>query len=119
MIPSGHTAPREGCQCGIYGSHSYMDLATQYPEHTRFIVGVIAAEGQTIMGPRGLRTERARCVAYWTPDLIILKHIAARNLGADIWTPDIERMLADYHLPIRPEIGPGNYTDNNYKFWNG
>lgn len=60
-----HRSPHEGCDCGIYGSLSLGHLRTQYPEQTERFVAVIAAEGRTIIGSRGLRTERARVVAYW------------------------------------------------------
>jgi hypothetical protein len=61
---SGHQAPHEGCHCGIYGSLSYAGLLLQYPQ-ARHLVTVIAAEGTTIIGTRGLRTQFARVVAYW------------------------------------------------------
>lgn len=119
LVPSGHVAPFEGCQCGIYGSLSLDHLDRQYYEQTKFIVGVIAAEGQTLIGPRGLRTERARCVAYWTPDLGLFRNIAAKALGAEGWQSSLERMLADYHIPIHPESDSGAPYRNNYEFWNG
>jgi|SRR6185369_10946454 len=63
-----HDAPHDNCGCGIYGSLSYYGLLSQYPQ-ARHLVTVIAAEGQTIMGTRGLRTQFARVVAYWA-DLV-------------------------------------------------
>lgn len=59
-----HEAPCLECECGIYGSHSLQDLHAQY-SYAWYFVAVIAAEGKTIVGSRGLRTERARVVAYW------------------------------------------------------
>lgn len=59
-----HPAPDPECECGIYGSLSLKHLQRQY-EAARSLVAVIAAEGQTLIGSRGLRTERARVVAFW------------------------------------------------------
>lgn len=50
--------------CGIYGSLSYGDLVLQFPGPASGIIAVIAAEGDTIIGTRGLRTAYARVVAY-------------------------------------------------------
>lgn len=61
--PQKHEAPHLGCECGIYGSHSFYDLKRQYMSAHKF-VAVIAAEGRTVVGTRGLRTERARVIAY-------------------------------------------------------
>lgn len=65
-IHKDHTAPNEHCTCGIYGSLSYADLISNFRHYANFIVTVIAAEGITIIGDRGLRTQYARVVAYWT-----------------------------------------------------
>src|ERR1700758_3506082 len=61
-----HDAPHEDCRCGVYGSLNLENLRRQYHESLN-LVAVIAAEGETIIGTRGLRTEFARVVAYWTP----------------------------------------------------
>lgn len=60
-----HQAPDEQCGCGIYGSLSYADVLHQFREEARHLLAVIAAEGVTIIGTRGLRTQFARVVAYW------------------------------------------------------
>lgn len=57
------TVPELECTCGIYGSLSYRCLVGQYPEALK-LTAVMAAEGTTIIGTRGLRTQRARVVAY-------------------------------------------------------
>jgi hypothetical protein len=63
-----HQAPSEGCGCGIYATLTYEHLADQYPKETRRVVTVVAAEGQTIIGDKGFRTQYARVVAYWCDD---------------------------------------------------
>lgn len=60
-----HEAPNENCGCGVYGSLSYADVLGQYHDAAKHLVAVIAAEGKTIIGTRGLRTAFARVVAYW------------------------------------------------------
>jgi hypothetical protein len=60
-----HEAPDENCGCGVYGSLSYADVLGQYHDAAKHLVAVIAAEGKTIIGTRGLRTAFARVVAYW------------------------------------------------------
>jgi len=60
-----HQPPDERCGCGIYAALSYADVLHQYRQHARHIVAVVAAEGVTIIGTRGLRTQFARVVAYW------------------------------------------------------
>lgn len=62
-----HPAPQLDCCCGIYGSLSMGHLVRQY-RVAAYLTAVIAAEGRTIIGTHGLRTERARVVAYyWNP----------------------------------------------------
>ena len=68
-VPS-HEAPHEDCQCGIYAAHTLEHLVAQYPVQTGHIVAVIAAEGQTIIGDKGFRTQYARVVAYWCVDTL-------------------------------------------------
>jgi hypothetical protein len=66
---STHTAPAESCSCGIYGTQTLEHLRKQWPRETKEIVAVIAAEGDTIIGQKGMRTARARVVAYRCIDL--------------------------------------------------
>jgi hypothetical protein len=73
----GHQAPDEKCTCGIYASLSYADLIAQFHTEARTIVAVIAAEGITIIGSRGLRTQFARVVAYWVEPAKIFRQAAA------------------------------------------
>jgi hypothetical protein len=64
-----HVAPHESCRCGIYGCLSLEHLVFQYPVECRDIITVIAAEGKTYLGSKGLRTQYARVVAYWSTRL--------------------------------------------------
>lgn len=59
--------PSPDCTCGIYAAMTIDSLRAQYRWHASLIVAVIAPEGRTIIGPNGLRTKRARVVAYWVP----------------------------------------------------
>lgn len=57
--------PNEKCGCGIYATTTLDSLLSQYRTATQECVTVIAAEGTTIIGDRGMRTAAARIVAYW------------------------------------------------------
>lgn len=59
-----HEAPFMGCNCGVYGSLSYDSLRRQYHSNMGGLITVMAAEGRTIIGSRGLRTQYARIIAY-------------------------------------------------------
>ncbi|RAV17500.1 hypothetical protein DQP57_00300 [Mycobacterium colombiense] len=63
-----HEAPGEGCHCGIYATLSLECLNKQYGDSAQHVVAVVAAEGQTIIGTKGFRTQYARVVAYWCDD---------------------------------------------------
>jgi hypothetical protein len=60
---------------------------------------VIAAEGRTIIGTRGLRTERARVVAWWTPRLRATIICNVQFVGAKKYI-DVDDMCRDYGIPI-------------------
>lgn len=63
--PCGKDTPNERCQCGIYATTTLDSLLSQYRDSANQCVTVIAAEGTTIIGDRGMRTAAARIVAYW------------------------------------------------------
>jgi hypothetical protein len=97
-----HDAPHEGCSCGIYGSLSYADLIQQFRSNVKNIVAVIAAEGATIIGDRGLRTAFARVVAYWvTPDPIYRHVAAAQFKNAELYGSPLE-MAEAYGIALLP-----------------
>jgi hypothetical protein len=97
-----HAAPQEHCTCGIYASLSYADLLAQFRSYTRTLVAVIAAEGTTIIGSRGLRTQFARVVAYWVrPDEIIRQVAAHQFKDAEQYDTTFE-MVEAYGLRMLP-----------------
>lgn len=103
VLPTGkrHQAPYEDCKCGIYGSLSYADLIAQFSE-ARNIVAVIAVEGNTIIGTRGLRTQFARVVAYWVaPDPIWREVAASQFKDAEVFGDPLE-MVESYGLGLLP-----------------
>lgn len=91
-----HEAPGADCSCGIYATLSLEHLNRQYGDEAKNIVAVIAAEGQTIIGTRGFRTQYARVVAYWCDDKLAApaqrQFRDARRYG---YMPS---MLRDYQL---------------------
>lgn len=98
-----HLVPNEECSCGIYGSLSYADLLVQYRTEARSIVTVIAAEGRTIIGPRGLRTERAKVIAYWVaPDPVYRQVAEDQFKTASMFETPVD-LLDFYGLPALPK----------------
>lgn len=116
-IPSGHQAPHENCNCGVYGSLSLDHLERQYGQYANWVVGVIAAEGPTIIGPRGLRTSFARVVACWTLDVPTFHDIVTNSFGDVPRYDNQSDMLDHFHLPMRNNVN-SRYA-NNYEYWNG
>lgn len=122
--PTPHTSPDLNCSCGIYGSLSLDNLTAQY-DYARNLVTVIAAEGITIIGSRGLRTQYARVVAWWLSSdvkptmeeylnivcwdpykvdfgqVIVPKfqQICAASFGDAAQYDDLDSMLNDFGLP--------------------
>lgn len=100
VVP-GHVVPVEECRCGIYACLTVEKLREQYRIQAAHIIAVLAAEGRTILGPVGLRTARARIVAYWTPwfDRPVIN--AARHQFPDAaHYSHLNAMLEAYNLPI-------------------
>lgn len=98
-----HSAPHPGCTCGIYGCLSLEALARQYPVPTQRIVAVIAAEGSTILGSIGLRTQRARVVAFWGWDELVRAVARKQFVGAREYR-DMYPMLTTYQLPMHSSV---------------
>jgi hypothetical protein len=94
LLPK-HTSPDEGCTCGVYASLTLEHLYEQYPPYVENMVAVIAAEGQTIIGSKGFRTEVARVVAYWSP-VSGFQKIAARDFPDAQGYPQLTDMLNAY-----------------------
>ena len=99
----GHKAPDEECGCGIYGALSLSLLTASYPQASR-LVTVIAAEGKTVIGDLGLRTEASRVVAYWcSPDARVERHQCAKQfLGAKEFA-DLAMMVQTCGVRLEPE----------------
>lgn len=98
-----HETPHPQCQCGIYGSLSLDHLVSQYPHHAATLLGVIAAEGITILGSRGLRTQFARVVAYWSPPF---RDIVAKEFVDAECFDDLNKMLTTYQIPWESPTNP-------------
>lgn len=92
--------PGDNCMCGVYGTLTLEHLVGQYRSYARNCIGVIAAEGKTIIGDRGLRTAAARLVAYWCSPLYE-ENFAASAPDAKRFTK-IEDMLGEYDFPESP-----------------
>lgn len=137
-----HEAPGENCGCGVYGSLSYADVLGQYPTAAKHLVAVIAAEGKTIIGTRGLRTAFARVVAYWADPtspgrpapVLDFWGRRVRDVGRDTDQPTYREvaalqfrdaqsydcpleMVEEYRLALLPPAqSPRNYGSN---YWTG
>lgn len=91
-----HEAPHADCSCGIYATLDLANLMRQYSLDATNLTAVIAAEGKTIIGPVGLRTERARVVAYRTPHP--WEDLTTALPDAEYYA-NISQMLTAYGLP--------------------
>lgn len=109
MEPQTHRSPARGCECGVYGSLTVQNLFYQFPNCSKKLITVIAAEGRTVIGPKGLRTERARVVAYWTPKRAVLK-VCETELPEAMFYLDLSEMLKDYQFPAFDLSAPRRYT---------
>ena len=107
-----HPSPLLDCCCGIYGSLSLEVLVRQYPYETSNIVAVIAVEGETIIGSRGLRTEYARVVAWWSKWGKYRRQARNQFATADQYG-DIDSMLFRYGLPREMD----EPDDEKGKYW--
>ena len=114
----GHTPPADGCRCGVYGATSLCSLLEQYPRLAANIVAVIAAEGSTIIGNSGLRTQAARVVAYWcrpSRQLDKARAVLAEQCPSATPYDECGAMLAAYHLPVGlDEFGAKSWTGAVY-----
>lgn len=118
MIPSPcDDTPGEHCHCGLYGTVSLSPLIAQYGSHARRSIAVIAAEGPTRIGSRGLRTSAARIVAYWVHPRYDdhLKAYEATCPDATFYL-SLEAMLKHYDIEAEPAaldmLTMLNYTDD-------
>jgi hypothetical protein len=116
VLPRRHDPPDDRCGCGIYGSLSYADLLRQYHAEARTMVAVIAAEGTTIIGTRGLSTQYARVVAYWCdPDPIRRDCAATQFKDAQVYDcPD--DMITAYGLQLLPPASSSRRSGDTH-YW--
>lgn len=101
-----HQAPHEDCHCGIYAAHTLRTLKEQFAA-ARDIVAVVAAEGQTIIGSKGFRTQRARVVAYWCSESV--SATASTQFAQAQRYSTISSMLDDYGLDEGSSSPPEPY----------
>jgi len=90
------------------------NLVRQYPYETSNLIAVIAVEGQTIIGSRGLRTECARVVAWWSRWGKYRRQARRQFVGADQYR-HIDSMLYRYGLPR--EIDEPEEEDDQGRYW--
>lgn len=98
MAWSNHAPPVEGCSCGLYGTLTLDQLLREYGNRARNLICVIAAEGGTVIGSKGLRTAAARIVAYWTPVRATELVMERECKDAKAYT-NVTQMLSDYKFP--------------------
>jgi hypothetical protein len=107
--PKVHTSPHLECSCGIYGSLYLDNLINQYSGYTQQLIAVIAAEGTTVIGSKGFRTEAARIVAYFT-QYILIENTMKRVAPEAVSFGSLKKMLTQYGCPMDspepPEGGP-------------
>lgn len=92
--------PHEHCRCGVYGTLSLDQVAMEYYPMSARLIAVIAAEGVSYVGTKGLRTSAARIVAYWHhPDDLSVERSCQRSCPDAVSYSDIHEMLKDYSFP--------------------
>ena len=114
-----HEAPKEHCTCGIYGSLSYADLVAQFHGYTRLIVAVIAAEGVTFIGSRGLRTQFARVVAYSVRPDELPQRVAAHQFRDAQRYDTVFEMVEAYGLRMLPPTAEDHGGRGAPNWWTG
>ncbi len=105
--PPCKSPPGEACTCGVYGTLTIDQLYREYASYAAKCIAVIAAEGETIIGDRGLRTAAARIVAYWASDGFDgwryteadARDVFAKQCPDAIRFSTVEEMLEAYHFP--------------------
>ena len=95
-----HIPPCQGCHCGVYGTLSLQHLRDQYQGFADKCVAVIAAEGNTMLGDRGLRTQHARVIAYWCID--DYAPVCQRQFKDAKQFSDVLEMIGVYGIPEYP-----------------
>lgn len=113
IINHHHEPPDLGCSCGIYGCLTLEDLVFQYPHYAGEAVAVIAAEGPTVIGRIGLRTARARVIAYWT-EWPRTKELCANQFSGAAQYDDMLAMLKEYKLPVQTNAWNPGEVDRAY-----
>lgn len=93
-----HDAPEPDCTCGIYGALTLDVLLEQWEEPTSNLITIIAAEGTTYIGTKGLRTAAARIIAYCTPHQHI-RTICTKQCPGARGFYDIDAMLKTHRFP--------------------
>jgi hypothetical protein len=104
-----HLAPNLVCTCGIYGALYLDTLTRQFHALTGQTLAVIAAEGVTLIGSRGLRTQYARVLGYWLGDYgtfdFKVRDIAARQFVNARSYEDPIALIRAFGIPL---MAPGN-----------
>lgn len=113
-----HRVPAKYCGCGIYATVSLQSLIAQYPEQMLDNgVAVVAAEGETIIGDRGMRTSAARIVAYWAPTKKT-RRTYRRTCGSEArYFRKMSEMLKAYGFPPCPSFPDVPRQARRIKFW--
>jgi hypothetical protein len=100
-------SPVLSCDCGIYASTNYRHLCKQYQTRCNEIIAVIAAEGKTIVGSQGLRTQFARVVGYHFGGWTAMYRLAAHIQFVDATEYDsLSHMLQHFGIPKELDEGP-------------
>lgn len=102
--------PAHKCGCGLYGTLTIEQLLREYGSYAKDTVAVIAAEGSTYIGTKGLRTAAARVVAFWHPDegpYSDLANKAYKDIDA-VRYGTVAEMISAYNFPT-PEIDPDEH----------
>lgn len=116
--------PAIRCGCGLYGTLTIDQLLREYGSYAKHSIAVIAAEGATYIGTKGLRTAAARVVGYWRPDKGMYADLAERaykDIDA-VRYGTVAEMVNAYDFP-EPKVDPdkeiAEMRDSMMMSWGG
>jgi hypothetical protein len=93
-------SPNENCRCGLYAMHTLDELFKQYGQWARQCVAVIACQGTTYIGTKGLKTASAQIIAYWTHEQAkVHLQVFRQQCPEAVGFTDIQEMLKTYGFP--------------------
>lgn len=117
-----HPAPWEGCTCGFYAyTNPEESEVDEYRSHGEYVMGLIKGYGQTLIGSRGFRCEKAEIIALRDPTRGGRKTARWRQTQKDQLQrvyPGVLLIPSRSELLDFAELGPELPAPDTDEFWN-